>query len=259
MSLILLDTNNANTNQRRTYFNSVLIGYEDASVTFLGTFLRALAKEGKSFVVLGIKLAYRIHLQCRHEIDNHNEFIFFCTPEGDSLSYQTLLSVRCELYRERVEFQKQGDENIAFEGKGKFTFYFDDLKSSVDVYYRRLDNIRLSHQFSGLFDEINAILQAKPGGIVLLTNIGLNYNTMEEYQLDIPKYFRWLDDLTISSSHKVRWNNEYISRKLAPWVVLFCVFDVQIVSVWRETTASHWSYSSNGYYSGTAQPLHPVQ
>ena len=65
--------------ERRSFFNNVLVGFEDAAVTHLGSFLKALAASNKSFVIL-----------------------------GDSLSYQTLSSIQCELYREKVEFDKSG-------------------------------------------------------------------------------------------------------------------------------------------------------
>lgn len=180
--------------KRRTYFNSVLIGYEDPHTLYLSSLLQALAQQNRSLVIL-----------------------------GDSLSYQTIQNIACELYREQVDFERRGDSFIPFEGRGRYTFYFRKVNSAVHVYYKRLDNIRLSHQFDILPGELSEILQST-SGYVLLTNIGLNYNSMTEYEEDIPKYFHWLENLTTVPDRKV---------------------DV----VWRETTASHWSYSDNGYYN----------
>lgn len=142
---------------RRTYFGSVLIGFENANATYLGNFLQTLALENKAFIIL-----------------------------GDSLSYQTLFSIQCELYREQIVFQKRGDQHIPFESKGMYTFDFPLINASVDVFYKRLDNIRLAHQFDSLIQEFDIIKQQR-AGYVLLANIGLNYNTMDEYRADIPK------------------------------------------------------------------------
>lgn len=174
---------------------SVLIGFEDARADYLAKLLMALAKENRALVIL-----------------------------GDSLSFQTINTIQCELYREKIRFTKEGDAFIPQEGRGKFVFIFPDINASVDVHYKRLDNIRLSHQFGALPDEFASILKER-SGFVLVTNIGLNYNYMNEYEEDIPQYFQWLDNLAGNSERRI---------------------DV----AWRETTASHWSYSVNGYYSG---------
>jgi hypothetical protein len=181
--------------ERRSFFHSILIGYEDPHAKYLATLLQALAVQNRSLIIL-----------------------------GDSLSYQTIQNTACELYREQVDFERRGDIFIPFEGRGRYTFYFRTLDAAVNVYYKRLDNIRLSHQFDLLPAELADILQYT-SGYVLLTNIGLNYNNMLEYEEDIPKYFQWLENLLLVPGRKI---------------------DV----VWRETTASHWSYSTNGYYSG---------
>jgi hypothetical protein len=179
---------------RRSYFKSVLIGYENANLKYLGDFLQKLALENRDFVIL-----------------------------GDSLSYQTLITIHCELYREKFNFEKSGDSFIPFESKGYYTFHFHEINASLNVYYKRLDNIRLKHQFDPLDEDLRSLLKIK-SGYLLLANIGLNYNIMNEYYEDIPKIFSWLNNLSQSREHKVE-------------------------VVWRETTASHWSYAPNGYYS----------
>ena len=132
--------------------------------------------------------------------------------------------IQCELYREQAEFSKSGDQFIPFEGRGKYVISFPGTNNSVDVYYKRLDNIRLPHQFDVLPNELKEILKER-NGYVLLTNIGLNYNTMAEYEEDIPKYFAWLEDLTKVPGKRIE-------------------------VIWRETSAAHWSYTANGYFSG---------
>ena len=114
---------------RRTYFGSSLIGYEDASARYLATFLKNFAEKKRAFVIL-----------------------------GDSLSYQTITSIQCELYREQVHFVKTGDDQIPMEGKGMFHFHFEDINKGVDVYYIRLDNIRIDRQYNGLKKELAKIL-----------------------------------------------------------------------------------------------------
>ena len=180
---------------RRTYFKSVLVGYENARVDYLGALLKFLAKKNKALVLL-----------------------------GDSLSYQTISIINCELYREQIVFTKGGDPSIPLEGKGVYTYYFQDINASVDVYYKRLDNIRLEHQYKHLRDNLIEILD-KRAGFVILANIGLNYNTMQDYREDVPKFFDSMNRLAVE-------------------------FGGRIQVIWRETTAAHWSYSDNGYYSG---------
>ena len=181
---------------RRTFFTSSLIGYEDASMAYLTTFLKDFALKKKALVIL-----------------------------GDSMSYQTITSIQCELYREHAYFVKTGDEHIPKEGKGMFRLHFEDINAGVNVYYMRLDNIRIAHQFKGLEKDLEKILTSNygKGGYFLLANIGLNYNKMDDYRVDIPIFFKWLDRLG-------KENNS------------------QINVAWRETTAAHWSYSANGYY-----------
>ena len=181
---------------RRTYFGSSLIGYEDASARYLATFLKNFAEKKRAFVIL-----------------------------GDSLSYQTITSIQCELYREQVHFVKTGDDQIPMEGKGMFHFHFEDINKGVDVYYIRLDNIRIDRQYNGVKKELAKVLNSNngKGGYFLLANIGLNYNKMDDYRTDIPMFFKWLNSLRKDGT-------------------------VQVDVAWRETTASHWSYSANGYY-----------
>lgn len=111
---------------RRSYFHAVLVGYEDASKSnFLGKFLQHLASMNRALIIL-----------------------------GDSLSFQTLSTIQCELHREQIEFEKGGDTIIALEGRGVYTYHFKEINASVDVHYKRLDNIRLSHQYSMLDQEL---------------------------------------------------------------------------------------------------------
>ena len=49
---------------------------------------------------------------------------------------------------------------------------------------------------------------------------------MHEYRSDIPKFFEWLHNLGKDDRRGL------------------------VNVAWRETTASHWSYSANGYYDG---------
>ena len=184
---------------RRTFFDSVLIGFENASRTDLYDLLQRLAVEDRSLVVL-----------------------------GDSLSYQTVYTLPCELYREKVKFHISGNTFIPMQGYGNYTIHLEDMRAAVDIHYMRLDNIRLLHQMKDVKSEFDLIYAKGKKGMVILTNIGLNYNDMGEYKTDMPKYFQWLYEL---ATDRVYSNTV----------------------VWRETTAAHWSFSRNGYFNHTAR------
>jgi hypothetical protein len=181
---------------RRTYFNKVLIGYEDASVSYLASFLKVLAKENKALVIL-----------------------------GDSVSYQTVQSLPCELYRSNVSFRKQRDEWLPRDGKGMYHLFFGDINARVGLYYKRLNNFRRKDQLDSLRKDLNDIMlgdHAK-AGMVILANIGMWYNKMYDYRTDIPLFFKLLNDFGKANAGSVE-------------------------IAWRETTATHWSYSENGYF-----------
>ena len=104
---------------RRTYFGSSLIGYEDASARYLATFLKNFAEKKRAFVIL-----------------------------GDSLSTKPLPQYNVSYIESRYIFENW-DDQIPMEGKGMFHFHFEDINKGVDVYYIRLDNIRIDRQYNG--------------------------------------------------------------------------------------------------------------
>jgi hypothetical protein len=94
---------------------------------------------------------------------------------------------------------------------------------------------------------------SKKRGFVLLTNIGLNYNDMDQYAEDMPKYLNWLLEIAKSPSKLIPDLTGYPGSGFSSPAQLSTSHSKRrrkIIDVlWRETSAAHWSYTANGYFN----------
>ena len=139
---------------------------------------------------------------------------------GDFISKQNQENLICEIFRKNIfgKFEIQGNFDLSMTTNiSHLTITWKRNHTFLDIYYVRMVQLR-HYGIERLRKHMNSIFSNHPN-ILLIANIGGWYTSREKYRLDIEIFLRYLNEIGQTN------------------LVFF-----------RETSAQHWNFSSNGYF-----------
>ena len=139
---------------------------------------------------------------------------------GDFISKQNQENLICEIFRKNImgKFDIQGDLDLNMTNNiSRLTITWKRNQTFLDMYYVRMVQLR-HHGVERLRKHINFIF-SNHKQILIIANIGGWYTSREKYRMDIEIFLHYLNEIGQTN------------------LVFF-----------RETSAQHWNFSSNGYF-----------
>lgn len=149
-------------------------------------------------------------------VTHHIPIVFI----GDSISKQNQENFLCEIMRKNImgQFDIHGDLDLNMTFNiSHLTIHWKRNVTHLDVYFVRMIQLR-HHGMTRLRKLLHSVL-SRHRKVMVIANIGGWYTSREKYRIDMEVFLRYLNEIGQTN------------------LVFF-----------RETSAQHWNFSSNGYF-----------